>query len=328
MTRSTVACRLCGASAKILHFQVQDYFFGSPGSWDLFECSSIGCGCVFPVPEPSDEILTKAYTTYYTHNADDKMLAIFLKSWVARVAYSKFPSSWCLNVPIVGRLVEDAVLATGGLNPHLGGTIGDIGCGSGHRLDLLKRVGWARAVGVDPDQLAVSIANKLGRSVRHGLAERLPWPDRELDAAFLHHVIEHVRDPDVALSEAFRVLKPGGRISVITPNVSCETHQRHGPHWRGLEVPRHLTIFTMQALVAAINDAGFVIESARSSARGGAWNDSESQAIGRGVSTDSIFRRHVHASSVFRKQRITISHGEEIGDELVVIARRPFDDVE
>lgn len=48
--------------------------------------------------------------------------------------------------------------------------------------------------------------------------DKLPWPDASFDAITCMHVVEHLADPPHILSEAARVLKPGGRIYIETPH--------------------------------------------------------------------------------------------------------------
>lgn len=48
-------------------------------------------------------------------------------------------------------------------------------------------------------------------------AEHLPFPDESADAAIIDNVLEHVRNPQRAVAEMYRVLKKGGRIFVATP---------------------------------------------------------------------------------------------------------------
>lgn len=63
-------------------------------------------------------------------------------------------------------------------------------------------------------------------------AERLDFPDNTFDIVFAHEVLEHVQDDKKAVSEAIRVLKPGGKFIVFTPNRGWPFEQ-HGMFLNG-----------------------------------------------------------------------------------------------
>ena len=101
-----------------------------------------------------------------------------------------------------------------------GAEILDIGTGTGRILELLGANG-ARGVGIDQsaEMLRVARAN-LARAglanvhVRQGDMYRLPWRDPAFDAVTVHQVLHFADDPALAIAEAARVLKPGGRIVI------------------------------------------------------------------------------------------------------------------
>lgn len=129
-----------------------------------------------------------------------------------------------------GALPEAAVLASLGcgnptalatLNP--GDTVLDLGSGGG--IDVLlsaKRVGpTGKAYGLDmtDEMLAVAEQNKRDAGVTNveflkGHIESIPLPDSTVDVIISNCVINLSADKDRVLSEAFRVLKPGGRFAV------------------------------------------------------------------------------------------------------------------
>ncbi|MBI1243421.1 MAG: metalloregulator ArsR/SmtB family transcription factor [Alphaproteobacteria bacterium] len=96
----------------------------------------------------------------------------------------------------------------------------DIGTGTGRILEVLGTRG-ARGIGVDlsPAMLRVARAN-LARAglanihVRQGDMYRLPWQEPAFDAVTVHQVLHFADDPALAIAEAARVLKPGGRIVI------------------------------------------------------------------------------------------------------------------
>jgi SAM-dependent methyltransferase len=122
---------------------------------------------------------------------------------------------------------ERVVTSRGGFNPtwqrHVAayalaerflasGRIADIGCGIGHSYRLLsprETVG----IDVDPGVLAGQERETVVADMR-----RLPFANGAFDGSIAVHSIEHVPDPDRALSEIARVLKSGAVAVVVTPN--------------------------------------------------------------------------------------------------------------
>jgi SAM-dependent methyltransferase len=104
-----------------------------------------------------------------------------------------------------------------------GETVIDLGSGAGFdALLAAQMVGQdGRVIGVDmtPAMLSKARANaqlldQTNIEFREGLLEELPIPDDSVDAVISNGVINLCPDKAVALAEAFRVLKPGGRLQI------------------------------------------------------------------------------------------------------------------
>src|SRR5258708_36641931 len=98
----------------------------------------------------------------------------------------------------------------------------------------MRRLG-GDAEGVDVDPLAVENARARGLPVRLGDLAAQRYPADHFDAIYMSHVIEHVHDPVALLSECRRVLKVGGRLVALTPNVESWGHRRFQRAWAPLD---------------------------------------------------------------------------------------------
>ncbi len=108
--------------------------------------------------------------------------------------------------------------------PFFGGLhrVADLACGEGTFVELLWSAGHA-ALGVDADPGCCARARAKGLTVAQ--AEVTTWliaqPDASWDGLFCAHLIEHLPYASVLglFRQARRVLRPGGRLVVVTPNV-------------------------------------------------------------------------------------------------------------
>jgi ArsR family transcriptional regulator len=129
--------------------------------------------------------------------------------------------------------------ALGHLLPPL--RVADIGCGEGYLTIEASR--WAaRVIAIDRSPLVLKKARALAsrRRVRNviwkrGELERLPLADASVDVALLSQALHHAPDPARALTEAVRVVVPGGRVLVLDLREHQEqwVRNRLGDRWLG-----------------------------------------------------------------------------------------------
>lgn len=127
----------------------------------------------------------------------------------------------------------------------------DVGCGDGFHLDLLRKhgpSGWFLH-GVDTDERAAAAAGRRGLDVEVGSVEQSRIAPGSIDLALCIQTIEHVADPVTVLRSIGNLLKPGGRLYLITDNTgSPDFRLTKGRHWGGYHFPRHWNLFNKASL--------------------------------------------------------------------------------
>jgi ubiquinone/menaquinone biosynthesis C-methylase UbiE/DNA-binding transcriptional ArsR family regulator len=133
-------------------------------------------------------------------------------------------------------------------------TVGDLGCGTGQVAASLAPF-VARVIAVDASAAMLQAAKKRvvgfdNIDLRRGQLEELPIDDGRLDAATLMLVLHHVPEPDQAIAEVARVLKPGGRVVIVDmlPHDRESYRQQMGHVWLG---------FSSEHLERLLGAAGF-----------------------------------------------------------------------
>jgi SAM-dependent methyltransferase len=327
------ACPVCGSAGyRVMYEGLRDRLFGAPGTWTLMRCPD--CLSAHLNPRPTVEAMELAYRSYYTHVAPTPPPSA---GWVRRgLANDYMRARWGYDGPRAitgGRLIAHVARSRAALVDreirHLpavpGGRLLDVGCGSGVFMAQMAALGW-QTEGIDPDPAAVAHAREAGLRVTQGTLVDLAAEEHSgtFDAVTLSHVIEHLHDPADDLRRINRLLRPGGRLWIGTPNLESLGFRRYGRDWRGLEPPRHTVLFTRASLESLLRETGFEPQPAPPAAPHAFQMLTESAATARRRSGDDV------SANGERKVRAlaTVANWASLRDarnaeELVMIARRP-----
>lgn len=148
--------------------------------------------------------------------------------------------------------------------PKASGKVLELGVGMGLNLALYDTAKVESVTGVDPapELRAVALAAPrdpgLKVAVEDGTAEALPFESGSFDCVVCTFTLCSVNDPAKALSEARRVLKPGGRFLYCEHGLAPEPdvakwQRRIEPIWKRIAGGCHLT----RPVTSAIESAGF-----------------------------------------------------------------------
>lgn len=126
----------------------------------------------------------------------------------------------------------------------------DFGCGVGW---LVGAVTARRKFGCDPHAVCESVTTEQINSTRELDAE-------SIDLVICHHVIEHLNNPVHARNEFERILRPGGKLLMATPDFASPCAVRFGENFRLLHDPTHVSLFTLESMYRFLRDGGFCID--------------------------------------------------------------------
>ena len=127
-------------------------------------------------------------------------------------------------------------------NVHAQGSVADLGCGTGEMLSALNRDPSHTLIGVDSspemlEQAKIRLCDTGSIELRLGEVEYLPMKDQEVDAAVMSMVLYHIVEPEKAIAEVHRVLRPGGKF--LLADFECHNQEEIkeiiGGTWMGFE---------------------------------------------------------------------------------------------
>ena len=240
------SCLMCQNPSWRLVIRSEDVEYRcKPGTWDIVECTQCGHTYVHPLPQYS-EIASLYPNTYYTVN---KKSPLHLDGGI----YEK-------------KLGSDARKLRRSLQGFNIRSIVDVGAGEVNRLAKLKE-----AFGGDVEAIAFDIqfepdveteAKKSGVKLVHGNVETKPdaLRDNGHDLIIMRQLLEHLRDPQLAICNLARKLAPNGLIIIDTPNRGGLDYTLfRKKYWGGYHVPRHFHLFSQEHLVQLIERAGLTV---------------------------------------------------------------------
>jgi ubiquinone/menaquinone biosynthesis C-methylase UbiE len=161
------------------------------------------------------------------------------------------------------------------LDPSAGERVMEIGCGTGAIARMIAAwPGVGEIVGTDPSPILIDRARRLSSgltNVTFDVADgsQIPIADSSFDVAVLHRVLSHAPRPEELLAEAFRLLRPGGRIVVFDGDYATITLATgdHDPLQVCVDAMVSAYVndpWVVRRLPALVGAAGFIPEPLRS----------------------------------------------------------------
>ena len=238
-------CPLCGPLfPRVEAARGPDFEHRTTGEQEFRFARCTSCGTLVLDPRPVDAAIASLYPADYVSYTFDRLNPVMR---MARDAVQRGKTS------VLARLVPD------------GGTIVDVGCGTGALLRQARRRYGSRFRLIGWDYAGPHLESLAGSGIEVVSAPIEPEHSPQgVDLFVLNQVIEHVPHPDRLLSMLASALKPGGHILIETPDVDgLDARWFGGRYWGGYHFPRHMVLFTGKSLRTLVGQAHLeVVESA------------------------------------------------------------------
>lgn len=207
--------------------------------YNIYRCKKTGLHFVWPQPE--DEVIKKIYGPEYFQRGkkyyDNDSSEAHCKNLDNQQEKLKVLTQYCSS----GKLL-------------------DVGCAMGGFLHFSQKQGF-EVEGVELSTFSAQyVRSNLGLTVHNSDLCHANLSSTSYDILTLWDVIEHLQSPAATLTEAYRLLRPGGRVFLTTGDIGALFAKLSRKRWHLLTPPQHLFYFTKQSICRALQDAGFQIE--------------------------------------------------------------------
>jgi SAM-dependent methyltransferase len=345
------ACPACSSKNSSGLYKAQDWLYGLPGEFELSRCND--CQAIYLSKRPTAESIgfyypgdayysykrPVSYSLFWREDVISSAWYFIKKSILAhQYGYKHMGGSKLVSImaraPMMGPLRKRATFELDVLlHPYIdNGSLLEVGCGSGGYLDLMRALGWKRVVGVDiGDEAIRQVKEGEGIEAYCGDLRDMRFEPDSFDAVSLSHTLEHVYDPVEFLCEVRRILKPGGRLAIVVPNLESLSSRRFGEYWFHLDAPRHTVNYTRRGLSTLIEQAGFTTQKLTTTPRGAyqtaIYSYSRKTGDDRSIYTDNKHRfsmhRRMRAFLLSLIEHIRCAAGLPSGEELVAVGIKP-----
>ncbi len=237
-----VTCPICQGETELILGGLYDDRYGYPDLFDLYRCKSCGHRHIPTAFTPED--LGRLYTRYYPRGNFD------IESFRAEEEKHGFSAWFAGEGASAFRHVPRNVRVL------------DIGCGIGATL-AYHRNRDCEAFGMEADGNVQAIAKRHGLNIQQGIFDGSQFESNSFDYVTLDQVAEHVTDPLALMRGVARVLKPGGKVVITTPNSDSFGARFFGRRWLNWHTPYHIQFYTRRSLKRVAEAAGLKLVSAR-----------------------------------------------------------------
>ncbi|WP_161491165.1 class I SAM-dependent methyltransferase [Polynucleobacter campilacus] len=225
--------------------------FKSEKFYDYFLCKT--CNTLQIISNNNEDNSTYP-NDYYSYKKTDNRIKNFLIH--QRDSYLMFGKN------ILGFFIQyfakgPDIIALASITSDKNAGILDIGCGSGAFIKRLNSLGFNNCVGVDPF-IDKDIYDASGKLIVK--KDNLYSINEIYDVITFNHSFEHIPDFQGTLLHANKILVEKGVCIIRIPIFPSFAWKKYKENWVQIDAPRHINIFSIQAIAKISEESNFIIE--------------------------------------------------------------------
>jgi 2-polyprenyl-3-methyl-5-hydroxy-6-metoxy-1,4-benzoquinol methylase len=136
------------------------------------------------------------------------------------------------------------------------GNVLDIGCGTGEFLKEIRNKNFI-VTGVEPNAIARDFARNQNKLLVIDEHEINTISSKKFDIITLWHVLEHVSDLNLRISQVNSLLREDGILIIAVPNSDSWDAREYEKFWAAYDLPRHLYHFNQKSMQNLLLKGGF-----------------------------------------------------------------------
>jgi SAM-dependent methyltransferase len=221
------SCPVCGSTKVVHHFSAPDRFHLRTVPYELLRCNS--CTLVWQKNPPPPSEIGQHYGKDYHR--------------LITAAASSSAERWGLQNRTIAKFKS-------------GGRLLDLGCSAGAFLSTMKGSGWQlNGIEISADEARLA-EERTGANVFVGDIFDAPFEPGSFDVITSFDVLEHLYEPKKVIERVRSWLKPDGIYYLAVPNIESWEAHLFKSYWYGLEMPRHLFMYSPSSLRKLAGAAG------------------------------------------------------------------------
>jgi len=240
-------CEICDAAFSRA-LEAREMMFGFRDSFTYCQCANC---CALQIKRIPKDIGRFYPADYYSYQPLASSVARRRRRGARRRRILEWPR---IAMPLLRLLskADDTFYIYRAMGMRPASRVLDVGGGSGAHVLEMRDAGISGTLGIDPfipDD--VVFEDKL-------LARKIAIDDLsgEYDFITFHHSLEHMPRQIDTLTQARRLLAPGGQVLIRIPTVTSEAFETYQENWVNLDAPRHFILHSHKSLGIAAAKAG------------------------------------------------------------------------